>query len=68
MRGDGYYCLFCDAGFANDKYLQVMTRAYVADIADNAKSFKPSCQGFVFTSRFENAFAGKSKVFNFLSF
>ncbi len=27
-RGDGYYCRFGDAGFADDKYLQVMTKIY----------------------------------------
>ena len=39
LRGDGFYCLFGDAGFANDKYLQVMTKSYGGYIGDDAKAF-----------------------------
>ncbi len=65
-RGDGYYCRFGDAGFANDKYLQVMTRTYGGYIAEDAKSFNALMSRIHI--HIENAFACKSKVFNFLSF
>jgi hypothetical protein len=66
LRGDGFYSLFGDAGFANDKYLQVMIKAYGGYIGEDAKAFNALMSRI--RIHIENAFAGKSKVFNFLSY